>query len=253
MNPTTQKPDRGRVHPKREPWVGCSKPEGPGRSAAGARQHVLLAAQGSRPGPTRTPPLGPGRSAPSTWRFLGPVLVLLSVILAHPAKLPAQPQGDEYSIKAAFLFHFAQLVEWPADALAGNGNSLTFCTFGEDPFQGGLEDAVKSRSAGTRLFSVRHVKHTQDLRGCQILFLAKRETPRIPTVLAGLRNLPVVTVGETDDFVQQGGMIRFCVENNKLRFEINLDAAERAHVTISSRLLLLAKNVVGAHWNRTGQ
>jgi len=80
-----------------------------------------------------------------------------------------------------------------------------------------------------------------------VLFISKSEGKRIPALLANLRNAPVLTVGEADDFLGAGGIIRFCLEGNRVRFEINREAAESARLRISSQLLLLAKNVVGGN------
>jgi hypothetical protein len=159
----------------------------------------------------------------------------------------AQSKGDEYRLKAAFLFHFAQLVDWPAGALGADQDPLMLCTLGEDPFHGDLEAVVEGKLAGNRPLHVQHFKQAQDVQGCHLLFVGGGEPSRVPLLFAKLKDTPVLTVGETQDFVKQGGMIGFCLEGNKVRFEINLDAAQRAGLKISSRLLLLAKSVVGSH------
>ena len=156
----------------------------------------------------------------------------------------AQSQADEYHVKAAFLFHFAQLVIWPADAPSAD-KSLGVCTVGDDPFHGALETEVEGKTVGSRTMHIRHLKLTEDLRECQIVFAGKEEDKHISSLIATLGNAPVMTVGENDGFLQQGGIIRFCLEDNRVRFEINLEAAERARLRISSRLLLLAKRVIG--------
>lgn len=174
------------------------------------------------------------------------VLFLILGILPWRTTIPARAQStaDEYRLKAAFLFHFAQFIDWPADALAFT-DILTFCTLGEDPFHGELEAAVEGKLAGARRLRVRHFKQPQDIQGCHALFVSSAERTRIPAVLAKLTSTAVLTVGETEDFVKQGGMIGFCLEGQKVRFEINLEAAQRAGFKISSRLLLLAKRVIG--------
>lgn len=159
----------------------------------------------------------------------------------------AQSKADEYRVKAAFLFHFTQLVDWPPDALGDEKAPLTLCTVGEDPFKGDLDGMVEGKRIGVRTFRVQHFKETQDIRSCQVIFIGAGERSHVPALLAELQDARVLTVGETDGFVKQGGMIGFFLENNKVRFEINLEAAERAKLKISSRLLLLAKNVVGNH------
>jgi hypothetical protein len=175
--------------------------------------------------------------------------VLLAVVfLAASSEMAlAQSTADEYHVKAAFLFHFAQLVEWPADSPNEGGNSLFVCTLGDDPFYGQLESTVAGKQIGSRILRIRHVRPLQDTRGCNVLFVSKSEGNRIPALLANLRNAPVLTVGESDDFLGAGGMIRLFLEGNKVRFEINRQAAESARLRISSQLLLFARNVAGGN------
>jgi hypothetical protein len=170
--------------------------------------------------------------------------LILLVSRAGPAH--AQ-QSEEYRVKAAFLFHFAQLVDWPPEALGDEKQPLTLCTVGKDPFGGDLEATLQGKSIGARALQVRHLKQVQDAQGCQILFVAGSERKEVASVLAALKEAAVLTVGESEDFVKQGGMIGFSMENNKLRFDINVEAATRAKLKISSRLLLLAKSVIGSH------
>ena len=156
----------------------------------------------------------------------------------------AQSADEEYRVKAAFIFHFAQLVDWPQGALAASSNALNLCTFGADPFQGALESTVAGKAIGARLIQVRHLKQAGDLPGCNVLFLGKSASKQIAALLAALHNAPVLTVGETPGFLGAGGMICFVLEQNNVRFQINLDAAEAANLKIGSRLLILAQSVM---------
>jgi hypothetical protein len=151
---------------------------------------------------------------------------------------------SEYQIKAAFLFHFSQFVVWPPDAFK-DATSLTYCTVGEDPFDGELERALNGKSLGARALRVQHVKEARELPGCQVLFLGITEKTRLAAVLESVKSSPVLTVGDSEHFAEQGGMIGFCREENKIRFEINLGAAARANLKISAKLLSLAKTVLG--------
>jgi hypothetical protein len=182
------------------------------------------------------------RSIPSIPSLV--VLFALSLV-GSGAIVTAQSSDDEYRVNAAFLFHFAQLVDWPADALTGADRSLDLCTFGEDPFQGALESTVEGKAIANRVIRIRHLMRPEDMQGCRILFLGRAQSKRIPTLLAGLRNAPVLTVGETSGFLAAGGMICFLLQENKVRFDINLDAAQSSGLKIGSRLLVLAQNVVG--------
>jgi hypothetical protein len=146
-------------------------------------------------------------------------------------------------VKAAFLFHFAQFVEWPREVLDVGGAPLTYCTVGEDPFQGALEATLNGKRIDTHPLQVRHFKQIQDVQGCQVLFIGTQKKP-IADLLAALESSPVLTVGDSEHFVEQGGMIGFCLEDKKMRFEINLRAAENAKLKVSARLLALAKDVI---------
>jgi len=157
----------------------------------------------------------------------------------------AQTSGEEYRVKAAFIFHFAQLVDWPPEKPTGTDNSLVLCTLGEDPFQGMLEGTVAGKAIGNRILRIRHLGEPQEMQACQIVFLGRAQSKRIPMLVATLHNAPVLTVGETAGFLDAGGMIDFLLEDNKLRFEVNLEAAESADLKIGSRLLVLAQRVVG--------
>ncbi len=153
--------------------------------------------------------------------------------------------SSEYQVKAAFLFHFAQFVDWPPEAFKDATSPLTYCTAGEDPFHGALEASLNGKMIGERPVRVVHFRQPQEIQGCQIVFLGTPEKKFISATLESLKASPVLTVGESENFVQGGGMIGFFLEDNKVRFEINLTAAERSKLKISARLLALAKTVIG--------
>jgi hypothetical protein len=183
---------------------------------------------------------------PRTYRLVVCPFVLFAMVVHPPGPrtVLAQSMADEYHVKAAFLFHFAQLVDWP-DAPDESGSSLLLCILGDDPFHGELESTVEGKQIGPQVLHIRHLSKDQVTRGCKIVFVSKSENTRLAAILASLRNSPVLTVGEADNFLTSGGMIRLCLEGNKVRFEINREAAESARLRISSRLLLLARKVVG--------
>jgi hypothetical protein len=159
--------------------------------------------------------------------------------------LLAQTVAKEYRIKAAFLFNFIQYVEWPPDTFKDAHDPLTYCTIGDDPFQGMLDESLNAKSAGMRPLRVQHLKPTENFQGCQILFIGTNEKKRVAEVLEALKQSPVLVVGESSHFVQQGGTVGFLSEDNTIRFEVNLDAAQRARLNISATLLSVAKSVIG--------
>ena len=179
-------------------------------------------------------------------RYVASLTILLCLVFACSREgSGAQSTDEEYRVKAAFIFHFAQLVDWPPQTNTGTADSLFLCTIGDDPFQGALESTVEGKPVGDRILRVRHLKQADDMQACQVLFLGKAEGKRIPTLLANLHNAPILTVGESPGFLGAGGMICFVLEDNNVRFEINLDAAASAKLKIGSRLLILAQTVIG--------
>lgn len=170
--------------------------------------------------------------------------VIAALILACLA-VPQTPASREYEVKAAFLYHFAQFVEWPEEAFKDANGLLTYCTIGDDPFRGSLDASLNGRTLGARSFRALHFKQPQDIQGCQVLFVGAEQKKFLPAILASVKGKSVLTVGESEHFVQDGGMIGFVLEENKIRFEINLEAAQKARLKISSRLLALAKSVIG--------
>jgi len=179
--------------------------------------------------------------------FAALVLVVLVVGVGERLASAQVNPSSEYQLKAAFLFHFAQFVGWPEEAFKDAKSPLTYCTIGEDPFHGALEASLSGKMIGARPFRVQHFQQPQDIQGCQILFIGAGDRNLLPTVVASLKGNSVLTVGESEHFAEDGGMIGFLLEENKIHFEINLEAAEHAKLKMSSRLLALAKTVIGGH------
>ena len=170
-------------------------------------------------------------------------LLLPLILMATYGPSYAQGKTEEYHVKAGFLFHFAQLVDWPPAATGGP--TFDLCILGDDPFRGELENTLSGKVIGSKPIRVLHLKQPQEARNCQVLFISTTEHQRLSKIFEELGNSAVMTVGESDDFIERGGMIRFTLEQEKVRFEINLKAADPVGLKFSSRLLLLAKNVFG--------
>jgi YfiR/HmsC-like len=190
-----------------------------------------------------TPSKATGRKPPV--RRSATSLLFFCLVTSCAQSLAGNSTTDEYAVKAAFLYHFAQFVEWPQESFKDGGSALTYCTLGEDPFHGALDTSLRGKTIGTRPLRVVHFKQQQEIYGCQVLFIGAAEKKQIPSVLTSLKGSPVLSVGDTEHFAEEGGMIGFLVEENKMHFEINLEAAERSKLKISSRLLALAKTVIG--------
>lgn len=152
-------------------------------------------------------------------------------------------EASEYQIKAAFLYNFAKFVEWPHQASGEAGDPMTICIVGEDPFGNILDQFVAGKPINGRPVSIRRSTPGQDLKGCQIAFVSSAEKDRLRAIFANANRAGVLTVGETEGFALRGGVIGFIRVENKVHFEINPDAAQRANLKISSKLLSLAKIV----------
>lgn len=152
---------------------------------------------------------------------------------------------NETEVKAAFLYHFTGYVEWPDGAFDSSSSPFVIGVVGKSEILSSLQDAVRGKRWHGRAFAVKRVEIGKELRRCHVVFIAASEAKRLPQVLEILGDAPVLTVGESEGFAQQGGIINFFVEQKRVRFEINPDAAKRAHLTISSKLLHLARIVRG--------
>jgi hypothetical protein len=168
------------------------------------------------------------------------VRLLLSVCIALTALLPALSQSSvEYQVKAVYLFNFAKFVEWPRQAFSGPNVTFTICLAG-DPFDGALAKTIQGETVNNRPLTIRRLTGGENVTGCHILYVSRSESARFAEILSVAANAAILTVGETEDFINSGGMIRFVEAGQRIRFEINPDAAERGSLKVSSRLLRLA-------------
>ena len=167
----------------------------------------------------------------------------LALIALAAAAVPADAEGtvtDEYQVKAAFLYNFAKFVEWPAGT---PGGAIAICVLGQNPFGRVLEDTVSGKTVDGKTFVVRHVSELKGAAPCQILFVSSSERMRYSVVLGELRAGHVLTVGETEGFIEEGGIVNLKLDSGKIQIQININAAEQAGVRISSKLLSLAQIV----------
>jgi YfiR/HmsC-like len=153
----------------------------------------------------------------------------------------ADGPSREYQLKAAFIFNFTQFVQWPDSAFSGSSDVFTVAIIGEDPFNGALERAVMGKAVGSRRIVFRHFDNAADLQPCQLLFVPSTKDSELTAIMNKLGNEPVLTIGESEVFLRMGGEMRFYTEENKVRFEINMEATDKSGLKISSKLLKLAK------------
>ena len=166
-------------------------------------------------------------------------LLAAVVLCAGTAVMSAQDVDLEYRVKAAYLFNFTKFIEWPNAAFVG-GRSFSFsiCVAGRNPFGPALTATVARETAAGLPLATR-VVNAGGAPGCHVLFVPAGVAAA--PYLRSVGNLPVLTVGESPDFLAQGGIINFVLDAGRVRFEINQAAAERAQLRISSRLLQLGR------------
>ncbi len=173
------------------------------------------------------------------------VLGLMSLLLGVNLGYGGESAYTEYQVKALFLLNFTRYVDWPPAAFAGTNTPITIGLYGEDKFGDALKQAVGGQTVGGRRIIVQPIEKGGDPGKCQLLFISASEKNRLGEILGQIKALPVLTVGETDQFLEQGGVINFVKKEGKIRLEINLDAARRAKLVISSKLLNVADVVKG--------
>lgn len=164
-----------------------------------------------------------------------------AICLAALLPLACFGQIGEYDVEAAFLLNFTKFVEWPASAFPDAAAPFTICILGPNPFGRSLEEVTANETAAGRRLIVRHVEQLPVPQMCQILFV-KESGRDLPGVLKAVPP-GVLTVGNGDAFLRDGGMIQFVVENRRVRFDIHRSAAEKAALRLSSRLLSVARKV----------
>jgi hypothetical protein len=181
-------------------------------------------------------------------RRLGILIAVFGMTLNWTAAAGAQAgdasDSSEYLIKAGFIYNFAKFVEWPAATFSQPDSPIIIGVLGADPFGSVLDRIVEDKKIGPRGFVVKRYKwgkDLKDLKDCKILFVSASEKVHVDEILQSVKGQPILTVGETPGFAERGGMIRFTLEENRVRFEVNVDAAHQADLNISSRLLTLAK------------
>ena len=194
------------------------------------------------------------------------VYILIILFLLPAAPLLAQNQDDssqnrEYKIKAAFLYNFIKFVDWPKEKTAEDDGSLIIGIIGKNPFGDAFEPIqnkkVKGNNTKIKYFQgfkeLKKIEEdnrseyeniVEDIRKCHLLFICSSEKYNLVDILNLVKNNSILTVGETPGMLEVNGIINFTLEENKVRFEVNLNAAHKSKLVIRSQLLRLAKSVI---------
>ena len=169
-------------------------------------------------------------------------MIIVLIAVPHLAR-GAEPVAEEYQVKGAFLLNFTKFVDWPPQVFEGPGAPIAICILGENPFGPLLDRAARETVVANRTVSVRQVSDGQQASHCQIVFVGASERKRWRAWLEALRGRSVLTVGESDGFLTNGGVVNFKLEGDRVRIEISTEAADRAGLHISAKLLNLAQSL----------
>jgi YfiR/HmsC-like len=178
------------------------------------------------------------------WRRIASYLLSLVVGGLCFAPVRGDPTTpSEYEVKAAFIYNFAKYVSWPEASTSEKKKPFVIGVIGKDPFGQALDAAMRGRSVEGRAVFVERYGKVEEVADCDILFISSSEKNNLHRILEALHKAPVLTVGDMDQFAERGGMINLTTEEKRVRFEINVEAAERAGLKPGSQLLRLARIV----------
>jgi len=187
----------------------------------------------------------PCGSSPATRLLarLGCALLCLFVAFPMGVAVSAQPVS-EYDVEAAYLYNFGKFVRWPDSAQ--KSPTFDICILGDDPFNGTLEKLIANDHMGGRPIRKRIIGRSSEASGCAIVYISDSEAGNLRRILARFAGSGELLVSNLPDFVQQGGMIQFVLEGDRVRFKVNLNPANQSHLVLSSELLKVAVNVTGS-------
>lgn len=173
---------------------------------------------------------------------------LLSLIICAGLATSAVPAATptEYQLKAVFLFNFIQFVEWPSDDPDAEQQPICVGILGADPFGPELDAVMQGEQIKGRAIVVERFADVSEVDDCQLLFIGTMDDAALREAVERLEGRPILTVGETPEFIDAGGMIRFLTESNRIRLQVNLRAADAAHLRLSSKLLRSSQIVARA-------
>ena len=170
------------------------------------------------------------------------LLSIILLLLAGGKGHAQQVQPTPYQLKAAFLYRFAQFIDWPAASFAEENSPFVIGVVGDNPFGMDLQQTLQGKTLNNHVFLVKEVPSQTAATNCHMLFISSSEKKRMTQIVTGLGQASTLTVGEMDHFIEAGGMINFFQEGTKIRFEISEASVKQAGLKISSKLLSLASH-----------
>lgn len=163
-------------------------------------------------------------------------------LLAAPGLSAQSATPTQSEVEAAYLYNFAKFVTWPAMA---KSDVLNVCILGKDPFGNVLDQIVAGEMIDNRHLAVLRLENEHSVEACAILFIGESESSHLDRDLSAVARLPILTVSDMQGFMKNGGTIQFVLQENRVRFEVNLNAARECGIVLSSQLLKVATRVVG--------
>ncbi len=178
---------------------------------------------------------------------MSPLTRLGFLIMLMLASLTGSPGNShagttvEYQVKAAFLYHFANFVDWPESTFQATDGALRICLLGKNTFGEILSASLAEKTVGDRAFNIQENPPKSQLPHCHILYLPQTETGKFDRFRREISKGEVLTVGESSEFMKKGGMVQFFLQDQKVRFAVNPDVINQTNLKVSSKLLRLAK------------
>lgn len=175
-----------------------------------------------------------------------PAAACLLLSLCFSVESKAEETTLEFQVKAGYLFNFTKFVDWPKEAFRNSESPIVVTIFGEDPFGPQFDEAVRGETTRGRPIVIKRSQRLDDLPDTHILYICKSESHRTDQIVSRVGTKHVLTVGESSDLLRLGGVIRFVLQDGKVRFIINADAERKAGLTIGAQLKRLASSVLGS-------
>jgi hypothetical protein len=173
-------------------------------------------------------------------RFVTATALLLALLTGPlQAATPVAP-ANEYALKSVFLYNFCHFIEWPDSSFTSPNDPFVIGIVGDDPFGSSLKEAVEGETYRNRPIVIEHYRGPKDIKHCHLLFVAKSENSHVDAILKAVTSKSVVTVGETEDFLNHGGMIALATDRTRVRLRIKPEAMRAANLSVSSKLLRVA-------------
>ena len=179
----------------------------------------------------------------SFFRYLFSALVL--VCPGSPTSAATAPAVPEYEVKAAFLYNLLKFVQWPANHVSNQPEPFVACVVEPDPFGSAITTVLHQKAVSGRPIELRRLKTSEGIGECQVVFIPVRDARRVASLLRAVQRAAVLTVGESTEFLDAGGMVSLILTEGKLRLQINIDAVHAADLQMSAQLLRLAQDTKG--------